>query len=234
MIRLRHKVATAVLLLLGLPKTVVFNFRQLPFAQALRLPVLVSHRVVLHRLTGRIIVPEDAPTGLVRLGFGRVDYFDRHRERSVWFNAGTVTFQGRADLGHGSKIWNGGQLTFGAHFVISAESKVICRERVTFGDGCMLSWEVQVMDSDIHRTRTPSGERPTEAPILIGDRVWIGTRATVLKGTTVADGAVIAAGAVVSRACPEAHRAYGGAPATILAAEPIAWQDWRKQWSDAA
>jgi acetyltransferase-like isoleucine patch superfamily enzyme len=35
------------------------------------------------------------------------------------------------------------------------------------------------------------------APIEIGDRVWIGSRATILKGVSIGEGAVVAAGSTV-------------------------------------
>jgi acetyltransferase-like isoleucine patch superfamily enzyme len=38
-----------------------------------------------------------------------------------------------------------------------------------------------------------------QAPIHIGDNVWIGAHAVILKGVTIGDGAVIAAGAIVNR-----------------------------------
>ena len=41
---------------LGLPKTICFNFKYFPFKQAVRLPILVSHRVVLKSLKGKIIL----------------------------------------------------------------------------------------------------------------------------------------------------------------------------------
>lgn len=37
------------------------------------------------------------------------------------------------------------------------------------------------------------------APIVIGDRVWLGSRVIILKGVTVGEGAVVAAGSVVHR-----------------------------------
>lgn len=53
------------------------------------------------------------------------------------------------------------------------------------------------------------------APIVIGDKVWIGANATVLPGVTIGKGAIVAAGAVVHRDVPP-FTVVGGVPARIL------------------
>ena len=55
------------------------------------------------------------------------------------------------------------------------------------------------------------------APIVIGDRVWIGSNATILPGVTVGEGAIVAAGAVVSRDVPP-NTIAGGVPARVIRA----------------
>jgi acetyltransferase-like isoleucine patch superfamily enzyme len=51
--------------------------------------------------------------------------------------------------------------------------------------------------------------------VVIGDGVWISTRAIILKGVQIGDGAVIAAGAVVTRSVPE-QTLVAGVSARIL------------------
>ena len=52
-------------------------------------------------------------------------------------------------------------------------------------------------------------------PHIIGNDVWIGSRATVLQGVKVGNGAIIAAGAVVTKDVP-AYAIVGGVPAKII------------------
>lgn len=55
----------------------------------------------------------------------------------------------------------------------------------------------------------------TDAPIIIGDDVWICYGSTVCAGVTVGDGAIIAAGSVVTKDVPP-YAVVGGVPAKII------------------
>lgn len=89
--------------------------------------------------------------------------------------------------------------------------KIMARDRIKLGSDCAVGWEVQIMDDDGHEINGRRGS----APVIIGDHVWIGSRAMIMKGVTVGDGAVIAAGSVVTRDVA-AGSLVGGAPAREL------------------
>ena len=71
-----------------------------------------------------------------------------------------------------------------------------------------------VMDADFHAVGELDGHGKT-APIMIGDDVWLATRAVVLKGVTVGSGAVVATGAVVTKDVPP-HTLVAGVPARVI------------------
>ena len=54
-----------------------------------------------------------------------------------------------------------------------------------------------------------------DAPIVIGDDVWIGAGAIILAGVTIGKGAIIAAGAVVNKDVPP-YTIAGGVPAKVI------------------
>ncbi len=205
----------------GLPKTIAFNLRYLPLAQAVRLPVLVSHRMAIFNFGGNVTVRGPARPGSVLLGFGANGAFDFRRSRSVWQVAGEVVFDGPARLGNGFKlsIARGGRVAFGADFVLSAESQIVCRDSITFGRGCLVSWDVLILDSDFHRVIDADGAGSNvQAPIVLGDRVWVGARASVLKGVTLGDDVVVAAGSIVAGSEPRSNVLLAGNPARVVRA----------------
>jgi putative colanic acid biosynthesis acetyltransferase WcaF len=84
---------------------------------------------------------------------------------------------------------------------------IINAEPVVIGSNTCISQAV-VLCSGGHDISSPTFEFDN-APIVIGDSVWIAARATVLRGVRVGDGATVGATALVTRDVPEA--------ATILA-----------------
>lgn len=91
------------------------------------------------------------------------------------------------------------------------------------------------LQDQILQTKSTMGYLQTKGPIVVGNDVWIATRAIIMSGVTIGDGAVIAAGSVVTRDVPP-YAIVGGNPAkiikyrfsedTIAAMRQIRWWDW--------
>lgn len=90
------------------------------------------------------------------------------------------------------------------------------RAPVVLGDRCGIGADVQFITST-HDLADPAVRAGVGslAPIVVGDGVWIGSRATLLSGVTVGAGAVVAAGAVVVHDVAP-HTLVGGVPAKVL------------------
>jgi hypothetical protein len=208
-------------------KTLYFNLKYLPLKQAIKLPIWISRHVFLMQMAGKIVI--DSPnisTRMICIGFGGVGTFDHHKSRSIWKVAGTVVFKGKTLIGHGSKISvdKDSTLTLGKEFTITAESSIVCCDSIQFGDGCLLSWDILVMDTDFHKIKNPSNHiTNAPQPIVIGNNVWIGCRSVILKGSVIPNSCVIGASSFVNRVLDTENAVYGGYPARVLK-DGITWE----------
>jgi acetyltransferase-like isoleucine patch superfamily enzyme len=118
-----------------------------------------------------------------------------------------ITIDKNAILEIGDNVW------------INSGSKLVCCQHITIGAGSIISWDVEIRDSDIHNINR--GGFVVSKPIEIGSDVWIGSRATILKGVKIGNGSVIATGAVVTQDVPE-NCLVAGVPARIIR-ENVNW-----------
>jgi acetyltransferase-like isoleucine patch superfamily enzyme len=140
--------------------------------------------------------------------------------------SGKITFNGTCNIGHGSKISVGktGDLYFGDNFTITAESTIVCFKEISFGNNCLLSWEILIMDTDFHKIKSDKGELlNSESSIIIGENVWIGCRTTILKGTKISNGCVVGANSLINKDLLKTNSIYAGIPAKVIK-ENITWE----------
>lgn len=167
-----------------IPKTVVVD------------PTAVVHATAKFANLGRI-------DGAIRVGAGT----HVRGELLTFWNAGSIEIGEHSYIGEGSRIWSQASIRIGndvliSHLVdihdtdshpIDAEERVRDARSILAGSGCLVPAQT------------------LSAPVVIGDRAWIGFKATILKGVTIGEGAIVAAGSVVTRDV---------APYTVVAGNP--------------
>jgi acetyltransferase-like isoleucine patch superfamily enzyme len=114
-------------------------------------------------------------------------------------------------------VHNNAKLQMGSGY-INCNCEIRCFNSITIGENVAIAKEVIIRDSDSHKV----SNSVVTAPVVIGNHVWIGTRAMILKGVTIGDGAVVAAGAVVTKDVPP-HSVVAGVPAKVVK-ENITWE----------
>jgi len=207
-------------------KTLYFNFKYLPWSQAIKLPIWISRTTYFKNVGGTLRINAPIKSGMIRLGCGNIGIFDDKKSRSIWQVAGSVIFSGKARLGHGTKISVGpkGKLCLGDNFRISAETALVAIHDISIGNNVLLSWDILLMDHDFHKILDSDNNyiNPPKA-INLGNDIWIGCRSTILKGTVIADNTVIAAGTLVTINISESGTIMGGNPPQIIK-KHIHWQ----------
>ncbi|MBC7249839.1 MAG: acyltransferase [Anaerolineae bacterium] len=132
--------------------------------------------------------------------------------------------KGKIVVGRGARISKGcvlrvgdvGALLYiGPRVIIGPNTRIMAATQVRIGARCMISWNCSIFDSIGHRMRLEGqDEAEIEAPITIGDDVWIGPYSIIMKGVTIGDNCIIGAGSVVRRDVPPNSLVYGN-PARV-------------------
>lgn len=160
---------------------------------------LISKNVKLSCLKGKIIV-HTLKEHRIFLGFGfDIPFYDRRYERFIWYNTGTIVFNGHGQIGVGSKINNSGHLEFGENIICNALTTFICHKKIRIGNNCGISWRTILMDTDHHSIIDENGNiLNPDQEIVINDQVWVSCNVTILKGTEINSQSIVAAGAILS------------------------------------
>jgi maltose O-acetyltransferase len=115
-------------------------------------------------------------------------------ERNIHITArGGVRMGNRCNINHGVLLDGGGGLALGSLVNVSPEALLLTTE---------------------HDPESPAFEG-RDRQVVVGDRVWIASRAIVLPGTTIGEGTVVAAGAVVRGDVPP-WSIVAGNPARVV------------------
>lgn len=117
------------------------------------------------------------------------------------------------------------EVRIGRHSFIGG-SMLVCAKSITIGDDVLVSWGCTIVDHGSHSVEW--SERAADvrawhvgdkdwthvriAPVVIGDKAWLGFNVIVLPGVTIGEGAVVGAGSVVTRDVP-AWTVVAGNPA---------------------
>jgi acetyltransferase-like isoleucine patch superfamily enzyme len=135
----------------------------------------------------------------------------------------TVTGQGRVAISRGARIviMQDAHLEVGGETTINYNSAVTCGRRISIAPFCAISWNVNILDGNLHELIVDGVTQPRSRPVVLGRYAWIGCGATII-GATVGTGAVVGAGSVVASDVPD-RVVVAGNPARIVR-KNVAWR----------
>lgn len=182
-------------------KSIWFNFSNLPFKQAVKMPILLYKPTRLKSKGIIKIEAENISTGMIKLGGPMVSIYP-NTGISIE-NMGGVIFKGRCTIGNNSfiSIAPTGTVVFGENFLATSSLKLVCYKKITFGKNVLVGWENLFCDTDFHavKVRDTSEKKLSYAPINIGSNNWFAMKSIVLKGTKTPDFTIIGTNSFLSK-----------------------------------
>lgn len=176
-----------------------------------------SKTKIVNAKNAEICIGKGAIIGHINSGIGRVG---THNKLPISIQAeenASIKIGEWADIYGGVQILadKNATIEIGTNTLISLQTKIFAKEKITIGSNCLISWNVQILDSDHHTIVIDGEQREKNAEVKIGNKVWISTNVTILKGVTIGDNCVIAANSVVTKSFPPGVLIAGN-PARIL------------------
>ncbi len=177
-------------------KTLLINFRSLPLAQAIHLPIYVYRGTIL-RSMGYINIDSPIKTGMIQIGIR--NFYAAGRFQLI--NTGTITFRGGAILNGGTLLNNCGSIDIGADVILGENLTILTINRLSIGRATRVAFGTVIIDTDFHNViNTDTGRcKRSYMPIVIGDYNWIGNRSTLTKGVITPDFTITASTSYLNR-----------------------------------
>lgn len=184
-----------------------------PFQFAFLVARVPGTRLIPYRRSRLKVAGAVAGGGRLHFGIQWASDFPRESQLVVGRNA-------RIEVSGRFRIYSGATLTLAPNAklilgrgYINNHAHLVCVQSITIGDDVAIGPFVRIIDSDQHEIT--GAKSPSTAPVVIGNRVWIGMGVTILKGVSVGDGAIIASASTVTKSVP-AGELWGGNPARFI------------------
>lgn len=139
-----------------------------------------------------------------------IGWFPIHTIRIWAYRLDGVKIGEKVHIHMGTQFFNPGNISIGEGTIIGQNAFLDGRDELKIGRHVDIASDVLIYNSE--HDIDSEDFAPINAPVEIGDYVFIGPRAIILPGVKVGRGAVIAAGAVVTKDVSE-FEIVGGVPA---------------------
>lgn len=203
-----------------------FNFKMLPFKQAIHLPFDFYRKIRFVQLCGEIkLCSNRIKRGMIKFGSQGSDMFPR--SECVISIEGNVNIKGRFAIGPGSIIVSkkGSTIEIGENVVLGARNLLFCDNYISIGKETITSWDCQFLDSDTHNIFDVDRGvyHINTKPIIIGEHSWISNNVLINKGTKVSSNTIVASKSLCNKDYSEfgSYCVLAGIPAKVVAHNKI-------------
>ncbi|NRT13279.1 acyltransferase [Flavobacterium sp. 14A] len=207
----------------NLLRTIIFNFQVLELSDAIKLPIWLNQKVVVHGSSGKVHFA--VPVKRRMVVFTTIHSEILGESPSHWKNQGKVIINGEnIRVGSGTSIicLRGGEIQIGNNVTLGGKNKVISQEKIVLGSNLRTAWDVQIIDTNFHYTINKSSNiiHSKQKTILIGEDCWLANRCSIMKGAILPNKSIVASHSIVNKhfIVPENEFSIvvGGSPAKII------------------
>ena len=212
-------------------KTIWFNYKALPLKQAHKIPFIIGYNCKIKKI-GKIKLGDKVYLGMVSIGVIRIDTLETNANKTIFYNGGKITFQGRTKFHPGSKLCvnSNAIISFGKRNSFGCNTKIVSQCAICIGNDFRISWDSQIFDTDFHfLKKVTTGKTYTrKKSVIIGDNVFIGNSSTIGKGTKIPSGCVISCCSKVTGdySIDGENLLIAGNPAKVLAKGFVMGNSW--------
>jgi len=137
--------------------------------------------------------------------FKLIERFSPNTTINIWKD-GQLSFgkMVRAHTGSNFSVVTNGDLNVGDFTSFGYGCILVCRQKITIGEGCEFGPNVLIYDHD-HDFKVEGGLKAKKfktGDIEIGKNVWIGANTVILRNTKIGDNSVIGAGSIINGEYP--------------------------------
>lgn len=182
-----------------LPAIIWFNFKHLPFRQAIKLPILL-YKPKFANTSGRIVIDAAIRFGMIRLGVNEVSIYPN--DGIMIDNKGSITFRGGVSIGNRSAIAVGpkGQLVFEDNLIATCALKLVCYHDIYFEKDILIGWNTMLCDFDFHKlSYLKGGYSKGYGRIRIGHNTWIANGCKIYKNVEIPPFCVVGADTILKK-----------------------------------
>ena len=196
-----------------------FNFKYLPFRQAVHLPILLYKPTYL-KLNGSVVIEsEKISFGMIKLGVFTSAVYPN--SGITIRNEGCILFKGKCHIGNDAYLITGkhGKIVFDDDFIITGGVKMVSECGMSFGKHARLGWGCVVIDTNFHPLYDMEKKKFKRAfgPIYIGDHNWFGMNCLIMPGVSTPEYCIFEARTIVTRGGQyEPYCVHGCSPVRAL------------------
>lgn len=149
------------------------------------------------------------------MGGGKSLGIQSFRTSIIMAEGSKLYFKGKAIISEGTVLRcdKNSSIEFGNLFYCNANCYLRSTNSIIFGNSCLLGWDVSIVTSDGHPIWHGMNRMTIEAPITIGNHVWLAAYVKIGKGVNLPNDCVVAQNSVVTKSFNISNTLIGGIPA---------------------